>query len=209
MLRVVSWSATIFLSHTAGWSSTTLQSNLQAPSKLNRDFCTIFWSQKVFFLGRDCLFRPKSYVSSPLSTNRGDTLGGKGVWRDKPWGKSSATSSSSTELVETLQMVQCKCPWGCVSHLCTVNRGQHLPSVPPHPSSVKRGNLAHMPLSKQGFNLHLWQCNTNPCPWSAFQIPNPRHGNPALLIPAGLSPLCLLWGTFSSPLCGCKSLQIR
>lgn len=68
-----------------------LQSNLHAPLKQNRDFCTIFWSQGVFLLGSNCLFQSKSYVSSPLSTDRGDTAGGEGGRRDKPWGKSSAT----------------------------------------------------------------------------------------------------------------------
>lgn len=80
--------------------------------------------------------------------------------------------------------------------------------IPPHSSSGKRGNPAHMPLSEQGFNLHLWQRNTTPCPWSAVQIPNPTHGNPVLLIPAGLFPPCFLWGVFTSLLCRCKSLRI-
>lgn len=50
------------------------------------------------------------------------------------------------------------------------------PSIPPHSSSGARGTLAHVLascLSKQGLNLHLWQCNTS-LPVTSTSDPKPK-----------------------------------
>lgn len=95
-------------------------------------------------------------------------------------------SSSSTELVGTLWTVQCGGSWGCVWSLCTVNQGQHLPSVPPHPGSGEKEKLPHrnliftsgsvtqIPVRDQHFSSQTPDVEILCC---SFQLASPLSGS--------------------------------